>query len=196
MTYTIYTIGYSGFTVDEFLHALISHKVNAVIDVRSNPFSEYKPEYNKPALELLLKKKNIYYRNYANEFGARQEDRKFFNEGGYLDFEKFSESKQFQEGVKRLCEAMKKGYSFVLMCAEKHPVNCHRAILVARAFHERGIKVIHIMPGGNDITHEELEELILGTDSRQGDLFMSREELIRQAYIKRNKEIGWRQEQE
>lgn len=196
MTYAIYTIGYSGFTVDEFLHALISHKVNAVIDVRSNPFSEYKPEYNKPALELLLKKKNIYYRNYANEFGARQEDRKFFNEDGYLDFEKFSESKQFQEGVNTLCEAMKKGYAFALMCAEKHPVNCHRAILVARAFHERGIKVIHIMPGDNNITQEDLEDLMLGTDSRQGNFFMSREELIRQAYIERNKEIGWRPDKE
>ena len=197
MKETIYTIGYSGFSRDDFADVIASFGVNAVIDVRSKPYSEHNPEYNAPAMNEFLGARGIIYRNYAREFGARQENREFYSAEGYMDFEKFAQSSQFQEGVKRILHAVKLGYRFALMCAEKDPITCHRAILVARAFHENGLNVIHIMPSGN-ITHEELERRLITKycpESSQGDLFggfKTEREILNDAYRKCNAEIGWR----
>lgn len=187
----IFTIGYSGFEREEFARELDLHGVRALIDVRSTPYSEHSPEYNKPALESFMASVGKYYRSYAREFGARQEDRAFYSPEGYLDFELFAKSEQFTCGVKRLCDAMAKGWTFALMCVEKHPIDCHRAILVSRAFHELGLEVVHLMPEGT-LTQNELEELMLGSESRQGNLFMTRDELVREAYRDVNRRIGWR----
>ena len=65
MVNTVYTIGYSGFSIDDFVATLKKHNVLLVVDVRSSPFSNYFPEYNKDALETCLKTHGIYYRNYA-----------------------------------------------------------------------------------------------------------------------------------
>ena len=197
MKETIYTIGYSGFSRDDFADVIASFGVNAVIDVRSKPYSEHNPEYNATAMNEFLGARGIIYRNYAREFGARQEDRRFYSSEGYMDFEKFARSSQFQEGVKKILNAVKLGYRFALMCAEKDPITCHRAVLVARAFHENGLNVIHIMPSGN-ITHEELERRLITKycpESSQGDLFggfKTEREILNDAYRKCNAEIGWR----
>ena len=68
----IYTIGYTAFPINEFLDVIKHYGIDCVIDVRSSPFSNYYIDYNKDALENALKQNNILYRNYANEFGARQ----------------------------------------------------------------------------------------------------------------------------
>ena len=72
MTDTIYTIGYSGFLLEDFISLLKLHNISLVVDVRSMPFSNRYPEYNENRLKYQLKRDNIYYRNYAKEFGARQ----------------------------------------------------------------------------------------------------------------------------
>lgn len=72
MVNIVYTIGYSGFSIDDFVANLKKHNISLVVDVRSSPFSHYFPEYNKDSLEVCLKTHGIYYRNYADEFGARQ----------------------------------------------------------------------------------------------------------------------------
>ena len=126
---TVYTIGYSGFEIKDFIQILKKNKISVVIDVRSSPYSQYYSDYNKKNLEARLKTFNIHYRNYALEFGARQEKKEYYTEKGYLDFELFSKSKNFLKGIEKLKNAMNKNYRFILMCAEKNPIRCHRAIL-------------------------------------------------------------------
>ena len=198
MNSKIYTIGYSSFERDYFAEILAEHNIGAVIDVRSSPYSEYYSDYDRPELEAFLISRKIYYRNYAHEFGARQENTDYHSSEGYVDFEKFALSQQFREGVDRLINAMRMGYVFVLMCAEKNPVNCHRAILVSRAFHDRGCEVRHILPLGEPITQKDLERELLEmyfSDRAQGDLFTgyrTDDELIQEAYRLQNAKIGWR----
>ena len=198
----IYTIGYSGFKIEKFLETLNFYSIKALIDVRSNPYSKYFLDYNKNILENTLRKNGNIYRNYDIEFGARQTDKKFYNSEGVLDFEKFSLSPQFQSGVKKILKGLEQNYSFVLMCSEKEPINCHRAILVSRAFNELGIKVIHIMPDNKNFTQKDLELQMLNKyfpDRMQGNLFegfKSDEELIKEAYKLCNAEIGYRMDGE
>ena len=134
MAKQLFTIGYSGFPViHDFVQALKEYGIQVLIDVRSNPFSAYYEDYNKDKLNCILPKNGIYYFNYARQFGARQEDVSFYK-NGRLDFELFSKSKQFLDGVH---EVEKSDAVIAFMCAEKHASECHRAILVARAFSDR-----------------------------------------------------------
>lgn len=201
MANTVYTIGYSGFSIDSFVATLKLNNVSLVIDVRSSAFSNYYPEYNKEALEKCLKANGIYYRNYANEFGARQNDRKYYCKEGYLDFEVFSKSEPFIQGVKKLCNSMEQNYAFALMCAEKDPICCHRTILVARAFFERGYNVVHLLASGQTTTQEEINDRLVEKffpDRDQMTLFeapQDDDELLKMAYRKQNAEIGYRLEE-
>ena len=202
MVNTVYTIGYSGFKIEDFIKILKKNKIMVVIDVRSSPYSQYHSDYNKGALELKLKSENIHYRNYALEFGARQEKEEYYINKGYLDFELFSKSKNFLNGIEKLKKSMNKNYRFILMCAEKNPITCHRAILVSRIFFEQGYEVKHILPEENIITQEEIEKELLDKffpDRNQFSLFgrqKTERELIREAYQKQNAIIGYSQEGE
>ena len=91
----VYTIGYSGFTsLDDFIATLKHFRVNVVIDVRSHPYSLHYENYNKDNLERALNNAGIFYRNYAREFGARQDNPNYYT-NGILDFNKFTSSSQF-----------------------------------------------------------------------------------------------------
>lgn len=197
MENTIYTIGYAGFSRDSFVEELKRNRISVLIDVRSSPFSSFHSEYNKDVLEVVLRNNGIYYRNYAKEFGARQDDFKLYSAEGYLDFEKVAKTRDFQDGLLKLCNSIRQGYVPVLMCAEKNPIDCHRAILVSRAFHENGCNVIHLLPENKTWTQNDLNNALLEKyfpDRDQFSLFGNTDEreLIKEAYRKRNSEIGYR----
>ena len=192
----IYTIGYSSFTPNNFVEVLKSYGITCLVDVRSIPLSTYRKDFDKANISRLMKKNGIIYRHYAKEFGARQTDERFFTDG-VLDFEKFSESPQFIDGVKKIEAGMQLGCKFVLMCAEKRPEVCHRNILVARAFYKRGHEVRNILDDGGYITQDEVEKILLNKyfpNRNQILLFdnLDVSEMIGQSYAKRNFEIGYR----
>lgn len=194
----VYTIGYSAFSIEKFISVLQSKNIKCLIDARSTPYSQYFQDYNKEQLEKKLKINQILYRNYSKEFGARQNDMNFYDKDGILDFGKFILSGQFQSGVEKVKNGIKIGYSFAIMCAEKDPIDCHRAIMVGRGFKEAGFSVKHIVSEDKEETQEEIESRLLDMyykDRGQLTLFSdeakSDEEMIADCYLKRNKEIGY-----
>ena len=196
----IYTIGYSGFAVDDFIGVLKNYNVTCLVDVRSLPKSAHFKDFNKENISRVLKLNNILYRNYVKEFGARQTDEKFYT-NGVLDFSKFSLSEQFLDGVKKIEAGMELGYTFAFMCAEKRPENCHRCILVARKFHQLNYEVRNIIANGKFIGQNEVEEILLDKyfpNRNQLSLFgePNRKEMIDQCYSKKNLEIGYRMEED
>lgn len=164
---TVYTIGYASFArKEEFFDALIGRKVSLLIDVRSTPYSSFRSDYNKDILEKDCKSRRIYYRNYKEEFGARQTDERFLTDGA-VDFEKFASSDIFLAGIEKVMNALGLGLNVCLMCAEKDPMTCHRAILIGRALHDRGVEVIHISGSGEE-TQNELERRLLAKSGFTG----------------------------
>lgn len=201
---TIYTIGYTGFTREDLLLELKKRGINSLIDVRSSPYSERYPDYNSVELSEYMQQNGIIYRSYSKEFGARQDDTCFYNDEGYLDFKKFAASEIFLNGIERIMKSCGHKYKFVLLCAEKEPINCHRAILVARAFYERGCKIIHILPGNREKTQGDIEQELLDryfprraqiTFDNMNDA-LSDEEYIDRAYLEQAKRIAYRKEEE
>lgn len=198
----IYTIGYSGFSIDEFISVLIDKRITCLIDVRSSPYSKFHSQYDKDSIMGILKENNIIYRNYNKEFGARQTERTYYSKDGVLDFDKYTESVIFKDGCNKLLSGIENGYVFCLMCAEKDPINCHRSIMIGKALRKIGFNVMHIMPENLIINQQELENKLLNTyfpDRFQTSLFgenKSDDELIQEAYLKKNIEIGFRKDDE
>jgi uncharacterized protein (DUF488 family) len=56
----LFTIGYEGLSIDEYLGRLIEHDIHALIDVRSNPLSR-KPGFSKSSFKDHLEKAGIKY---------------------------------------------------------------------------------------------------------------------------------------
>lgn len=187
----IFTIGYVSFTPEEMAHVLQKHGITCVVDVRSDPHSSYYTQYNRENISAFLNRRGILYRNYAASFGARQDDLAYYPEG-YLDFSLFTRSDRFREGVKKIESGMAMGYRFALMCAEKDPMTCHRAIMIGRALKEEGFSVRHLIDQEKIETQEEMEQRGIGN---QLSLFPE-EQLIDDFYRKQNRKIGYRLDSE
>jgi uncharacterized protein (DUF488 family) len=54
----IYTIGYGNRLVEEFIGLLQQYEIRFLVDIRSQPYSRYNPDFSKDALE----KKSLYIR--------------------------------------------------------------------------------------------------------------------------------------
>lgn len=195
----LYTIGHSQHEFEYFIDLLKKYEINYLLDVRSTPYSKYAEIYNKEMLSSLLSTKGIKYSFMGKFFGARPDNVELYNEEGYLDFEKVSYSDLFIKGMENVNLGLKRGNNIVLMCTEKDPIDCHRAIMVARAFSLRGIDVKHILSNGKYQTQQELDERLLDKyfpNRAQLSIFnydkvINVEENIKLAYRERNKEIGY-----
>ncbi len=198
MSGNIYSIGYTSFEINSFIDIIKEHDISCVVDVRSNPVaSEYYKIYSRTSLEKILNSKNIYYRNYALEFGARQVDYSLYKEFGYLDFDRFIKTPNFLLGINKIKKGLELGYNFVLMCAEKDPINCHRAIMVAKGFKENGIIVDHIMADNSIQSQIDIEQRLLNMyfpQRGQQNLFEEKteEDYIKEAYRVQNSKIGYK----
>ena len=195
----LYTIGYTGFSEAEGMASYLkTQKVDVLIDVRSSPYSSHFPQFNKENLQRVLKNSNIYYRNYAISFGARQENHTFYR-NGRLDFELYTKSEQFIDGLAKVQNSVEKGYVLALMCAEKDPLICHRAIMISRILHEDGYSIRHLRPDREEETHEDLEKRLVELyfpETNQLDLFsepMSFEDKLKESYRLQNDIIGFQE---
>ncbi|MBR6478235.1 MAG: DUF488 domain-containing protein [Lachnospiraceae bacterium] len=194
----LYTIGHSTYPAEHLLELLRQFEVQYVLDVRSMPYSRYARQYNANEIGPYLKEHGIQYFDMGRYFGARQPERKYYSKEGYLDFEAFRASELFQKGKENVKRGLKEN-NIALMCTEKNPIDCHRAIMVARGFALDGIPVKHILHDKTSITQEELDAQLLDKyfpDRAQLTLFTmgnekSEEEYLIEAYRKRNAEIGF-----
>ena len=89
------------------------------------------------------------------------------------------------------------------MCAEKDPYNCHRCIMVSRFLQDYNFEIIHIVGHNQFVSQKEIEERLMNeyfTNRNQYSLFceenLSEEEYLLSAYQKRNKDIGYKIEEE
>ena len=190
----IYTIGFEDFAIDDFINLLKQKGITFLIDIRSKPYSDRFPDYNKDNLKVTLAGYGIAHESFAREFGARQENPAFYTKG-QMDFDLFRKSHEFIGGVNKVINLINNGKTVVLMCHESDPIDCHRAILCGRAFHNRGFQVMHLLAHDSAISQEVIEKRLLAKHfpdaENQPDDKKSRK-LLSQAYRKQNAIIGFR----
>lgn len=193
MNQILFTIGHSNHPIEAFLELLHRHGVTAIGDVRSHPYSRYVPQYSREPLKAVLARAGITYVFLGKELGARSENPTCYKQGK-VQYDCLAREPQFAEGVKRVTDGMQK-HSIALMCAEKDPLECHRALLVARRLHEAGIEVAHIHADGSLEDHEKLESRLLRTCKMpEGDMFKPRSEFVSEAYAIQGEKVAYQDE--
>jgi MFS family permease len=143
---TIYTVGHSNRSLEEFIALLRDHKIQVVADVRRFPYSRLNPQFNRESLEKALKAIGIEYVWLGNELGG-------YRTGGY---EEYTKDPQFQEGLEKL-EFTAFHKRTAIMCAEKLWFRCHRRF-IANELVQRGWKVLHISEPGKPLSTHKLRD--------------------------------------
>lgn len=204
MSTTLYSIGHSNQTQEDFLALLKTFGINCIVDVRSVPASKYSPQFNQENIKRLLESNNIQYLHFGKEFGARRTDS--IDENGQVNFEKAVKTQAFTAGALRIMRGLTRGYKIALMCSESEPLECHRFSLVSRYFHDNNVDVQHILKDATLASHESLEQEMINTYLHSRKYHLSEVDLMfgtytqedqrRDAYRLKNKEIGYRFQEE
>ena len=183
MTNTLFTIGYSNRSIDNFIALLERHKITALCDVRSVPYSSRNPQFNRELHKKVLQSHNIKYVFLGEELGARPKDPSCYVDGKAV-YQKIAESTLFKNGLERIRLGMQKDYVLALMCAEKDPMACHRSILICRNLRDSLFNIRHIIDHNATETQADLEKRLIAQLKLYPDLFKDTDPnaLIERAY--------------
>jgi uncharacterized protein (DUF488 family) len=127
----IFTIGYEGATIAEFVAALQKAGVERVIDVRAIANSR-RPGFSKNLLRASLAEAGIDY-VHLRALGTPAEGRAAARSGNIRELERIYASQlelpeAIAEGAKMLDVAKEKPSA--LLCLEREPGGCHRSLLL------------------------------------------------------------------
>lgn len=139
----IYTIGYGSRSLADLTAVLQRYNVAYLLDVRSAPYSRYKPEFAKEALQAGLAAQQIRYLFMGDSLGGRPNQADCYT-AGKVDYEKVKGMDFYQAGIRRIQAAFQQQQTVVLMCSEGKPENCHRSKLIGVTLAQLDIPVAHI----------------------------------------------------
>lgn len=192
----LYTVGYTQFSLEEFAQVLNKFGVTAVADVRSVPYSSFHSDYNSRNLKNYLRCSGIEYVYLGEHFGARFPDKSVYVDGVAM-YDKIARHELFVKGVDRLISGSR-NYTIALMCAEKDPINCHRAILVARNL-TNYFNIKHILNGKEVESHRDTEMRLLKMyhlDQLRLPGVIGESAALEEAYCRRSEQIAYREDAE
>ncbi|MDH5483323.1 MAG: ParB/RepB/Spo0J family partition protein [Candidatus Bathyarchaeota archaeon] len=145
--YQFFTIGYSERNIEQFVEVLKSAGVKTLIDVRDEPYSMHKPEFNKENLDKVLKQNKIQYIHHS-VLGVPKAIRvELSKTGNWSEFFKW-----YDENVISLLEGPElegiidfgsMNYPIAIMCVELDPTKCHRH-RIALSLEKRDLKGIDL----------------------------------------------------
>jgi uncharacterized protein (DUF488 family) len=157
---TVFTIGHSTRTLEEFTELLQTYQITLLTDVRTVPHSRHNPQFNKEALPNHLKALGVKYIHLPEIGGLRHPSRNSINlaleNASFRGYADYMQTKEFSEALLKVV-ALARENRLALMCAEALPWKCHR-ILISDALVARHVRVLHIISKTDTITHQ-LNEL-------------------------------------
>lgn len=171
----IYTIGHGNAPAELIVGLLQQYQISQLVDVRSMPYSQYNPQFNRELFKKTLENAGIRYAFAGKQLGGRPEDKtvykseempdedtereKFLN---LVDYDEVVRRPWYQEGIDRLIEIAGQGRT-AIMCSEEDPKMCHRSRLITPTLLNLDVTVLHIRKNG------ELEQAVV--ESKQLSLF-------------------------
>ncbi|MFV8270257.1 DUF488 family protein [Flavobacterium sp. GT2N3] len=155
-THTIYSIGHSTRSLDEFLNMLRSFDIKILADIRSLPGSRRFPQYNMENLKTSLEETGIQYIHLADLGGRRKvkKDSKNnrWNNDSFRGYADYMETEEFENAIVKL-ELIALEQPTAYMCAEAVWWRCHRS-MVSDYLKAKGWAVLHIMATGKVQEHK------------------------------------------
>src|SRR6266699_2740587 len=154
--FTIYTIGHSTRTIEQFIELLKAHDIEELVDVRTIPKSRHNPQFGAEELAASLQQAGIAYKHLAKLGGLRRTSKDSINLGwqntSFRGFADYMATSEFRKGLDEL-KALAEKKTIVIMCAEAVPWRCHRS-LIADALAVQGWQVLHIQSRKTASLHE------------------------------------------
>ncbi|MBC7187767.1 MAG: DUF488 family protein, partial [Calditrichaeota bacterium] len=130
---TVYTVGHSSLSLEEFLARLRAHGIRRLVDVRRFPTSRAFPHFDREALAATLSAAGIDYRWLGEGLGG-------FRSGGYQGYVQTPEFGAALAELKTLAD----GLPTAVMCSEALFFRCHRRF-IAEELVRQGWRVVHII---------------------------------------------------
>jgi uncharacterized protein (DUF488 family) len=151
----VWTIGHSTRSLADLVALLQEHRVTRLVDVRRMPHSKRHPQFDTAALARDLPAAGIDYRHSPGLGGFRTPRENSVNTAwrtpafrGYADYMQTQDFAAHLEALRIEASTA----ATAVMCAEAHPVRCHRSLL-ADALLVRGVDVRHILGPAHDEAH-------------------------------------------
>jgi uncharacterized protein (DUF488 family) len=162
---TIYTIGHSNRSIQDFIGLLKELGIETLVDVRSIPGSAKFPHFNREALQESLAEIDVNY-VWMEELGGRRRKRKGFDSPntawtslGFRNYADYMLEEGFKEGVSRLMDIASRSRT-AYMCAEAVYWRCHRRLISDYLF-VHNVHVVHIMGKKQAREHELTPEAVI-----------------------------------
>ena len=152
----IRTIGHSTHTGEHFLALVIDAGIEVIVDLRSQPYSRFAPQFNQAELRRALSAAGIRYLYMGDELGGRPPSADMYDSEGFVLYSAMAESDVFASGIE-LLERGAEQFRVGVMCSEENPTECHRHLLVARVLVDRGHDVSHIRGSGAVESYRQVE---------------------------------------
>jgi uncharacterized protein (DUF488 family) len=152
---TLWTLGHSNVSLEEFLELVRSFDLRALADVRSFPASRRYPHFAREALTKTLAAEHIDYRWFPG-LGGRRKPRSdsqhhAWRVEGFRAYADYMQTPEFEQAFTEFLEwADDRRTGF--FCAERLWWECHRRVLSDRLV-TRGIAVRHITAPRKDAPH-------------------------------------------
>jgi len=189
MRRSLFTVGHSTHAISYFVELLRKHRVEAVCDVRSVPYSRHNPQFNREHLKERLQAAHISYAFLGKELGARSGNPDCYIDGK-VQYRYLADEPTFAEGLKRVKHGMER-FRLALMCAEADPLQCHRTILVCRKLRSNDLEIEHILADGSLESLASAEKRLMSMMNVQPDMFHNERDCVEEAYDKQANTIAY-----
>lgn len=155
MINNLYSIGYGNRKIEDFILLLQKFDIKILIDIRSVPFSKFRPAFNQFPFKKALAENNIEYLFKGKELGGKPTDENVYT-NGQIDYDKLRQTSFYLEGLDEIEEILKSENNVALMCAELDFKTCHRWNLVGVDLAKKGLIMNHINKSGNIENYSQL----------------------------------------
>jgi uncharacterized protein (DUF488 family) len=155
----LWTIGHSNSPGEHLLGLLDDVSIEALVDVRSQPYSRFNPQFNREPLTEALGAVRIRYLHLGDALGGRPADPDLYDDDGRVSYERVARTDPFVAGIDRLVDGAAR-YRVAIMCSEENPERCHRRLLITPMLRERDVRVTHVRGDGSSIDEDDLAAAI------------------------------------
>ena len=155
---TLYTVGHSNVALEQLVQLLQNFAIEVIVDIRSAPYSQYTPHFNREVFKLGLAQAGIEYRFAGEYLGGRPDNPKYYKsetlpsgKTNYLqqvDYEAYARDEKYLRGIRHLLN-LAQTKRVAIMCSEEDPKRCHRHHLITQiTLLPMGVKVYDIRGDG------------------------------------------------
>jgi uncharacterized protein (DUF488 family) len=162
----LFTIGHSNLAASDFIESLQAQQIGKLVDVRSAPYSQYAPQFNRKTLAHELNEAGIAYEFAGDRLGGRPSDPTCYKNGQIpppkseflklVDYGAVATRSWYLAGIERLID-LSRDHRVAIMCSEEDPNRCHRHHLIAQTLLDNGVAVWHIRKGGECLAAEKIK---------------------------------------